>query len=153
MAIVIPLGRSTQWVRHEVLDGSCLSLSLPAHSAAHIVIELPYKGDTRLEVTVGEGASCELLTVQEHGTGTVHAEGRIAAGGALHWRPITIGGSVRHEINSTCIGDGARSEASWIVVASSGNHPQAIIRNIFHARNGDACSSSCEGADTARRSD
>lgn len=89
-----------------------------------------------MEVTVGAGASLELLTVQEGATGDVVAEARIAEGGALHWRPITIGGSVRHEIRSTCIGDGARSFASWIVVAGAGGHPSAVIRNTFQAPHG-----------------
>jgi hypothetical protein len=34
------------------------------------------------------------------------------------------------------MGDGARSEASWIVVARGGEYPRAVIRNEFAARNG-----------------
>ena len=135
MAIVIPANTGT-WVRHEVLQGSCFSISVPPGTSSKLFLDLPDAGDNCIKVTVGEGASCDVVTLQEGGGGTVIATGRVGAGGRLHWRPITVGGSVRHEIHSTCTGDGARSEASWIVVARAGEHPKAVIRNAFSARNG-----------------
>ncbi len=137
MAIMIPASTGTAWVRHEPIDGSCLSISVPAGTESRLYIELaPNDGDRCIEVTVGEGATCEVLTVQENATGAVRAEARIAAGGGLHWRPVTIGGTVEHAIRSTCTGPGARSAASWVVVARAGDHPKAIIRNVFDARDG-----------------
>lgn len=135
MAIVIP-ATGDAWVRHEPRDGSCLSVSVPGGTRSKLWMDLPADGDVRIEVTVGEDASCELLTVQENAAGTVRAEARIGAHGGLHWRPVTIGGTVSHEIRSVCTGPGARSAASWIVVARAGEHPKAIIRNVFDARDG-----------------
>lgn len=135
MAIVIPATGSA-WKVLEVPRGVCAQVSVPPGRHATLWAELPTDGDTCLSVNVGEGASCEILTIQEGASGTVKAEGRIAAGGTLRWRPVTIGGTVRHDIRSSCTGDGARSEASWIVVARAGEHPQAVIRNAFEARNG-----------------
>lgn len=136
MAIIIPAGVREEWVRHELIDGSCLSISVPANVRTKIWTELPTSGDLCIEATVGEGATCEILTIQEGAAGTVRAQGRIAAGGVLHWRPVTIGGTVAHEIRSVCTGEGATSAASWIVVARAGEHPKAIIRNVFDARQG-----------------
>jgi len=135
MTIVIPANTGT-WVRHAVPRGVCFAVSVPPGTSSKLFLELPQDGDNCIEVTVGEGATLELLTVQENAAGTVRAGGRVAAGGVLRWRPITIGGSVRHEIRSTCTGENARSEASWIVVAREGDYPQVIIRNAFDARNG-----------------
>jgi len=135
MAIVIP-ATGTEWVRHDVPRGVCFAVSVPPRTSSRLFLALPDAGDNCLEVTVGEGASCEVLTLQENAAGTVRAEGRVAAGGRLHWRPVTIGGTARHDIRSTCTGEGARSEASWIVVSRAGEHPQAVIRNAFAARNG-----------------
>lgn len=135
MVIVLP-ANGTVWERHAVPRGVCFAVSVAPGTTSKLVLDLPDGGDNCVEVTVGEGATCEVLTVQEGAGGTVRAGGRVAAGGSLRWRPVTIGGSVRHEIRSTCTGDGARSEASWIVVARGGEHPQAVIRNEFAARNG-----------------
>lgn len=135
MAIVIPATTGT-WTRHDILHGGCLQVSVPPGTSAKLFLALPDAGDNCVEVTVGEGATCDVLSLQESAMGTVKAAGRVAAGGRLHWRPVTIGGTVRHEIRSTCTGDDARSEASWIVVSRAGDHPQAVIRNAFDARNG-----------------
>lgn len=135
MAIVLP-ATGTDWVRHDVPRGVCFAVSVPPGTSSKLVLTLPDGGDNCVEITVGEGATCEVLTLQEGAGGTVKAGGRIAAGGTLRWRPVTIGGAVRHEIRSTCTGDGARSEASWVVVSRAGEHPQAVIRNAFDARNG-----------------
>ncbi len=135
MAIVLPANTGT-WVRHDVPRGVCFAVSVAPGTTSKLLLDLPAGGDNCVEVTVGEGATCEVLTVQEGADGTVRAGGRIAAGGSLRWRPVTIGGTVRHDIRSTCMGDGARSEASWIVVACGGEYPRAVIRNEFAARNG-----------------
>ena len=135
MTIIIPASAGT-WKPLEVPRGVCAQVSVPPGTHAKLWAELPKDGDTCLSVNVGEGATCELLTVQEGAAGTVKAEGRVAAGGVLRWRPVTIGGTVRHEIRSTCAGDRAVSEAWWIAVARGGEHPQAVIRNAFGARNG-----------------
>lgn len=134
MAIVIPAA-GTAWTKHDVIDGSCLSISVPAGTKAKVWTELP-GGSWKIEVTVGEGASLEFLTIQEGATGNVAAEARVHKDGALHWRPVTIGGMVEHAIRSECVGENARSEASWIAVARADEHPKAIIRNAFSARNG-----------------
>ncbi len=136
MAIIIPAHTGTTWKKHELIDGSCLSISVPANTETRLWLELPKEGDIKIEVTVGNNASCELLTVQEGAAGSVHAEARVGERGSLHWRPITIGGTVSHTIHSVCSGVGARSAASWIVVASAGEHPKAIIRNEFPVRDG-----------------
>lgn len=135
MVIVLP-ANGTTWQRHEVPRGVCFAVSVPPGTTSKLFLALPDGGDNCMEVSVGEGATCEVVTLQECAAGTVKASGRVAAGGALRWRPVTIGGTVRHEIRSTCTGDGARSEASWVVVARAGEHPQAVIRNAFDARNG-----------------
>lgn len=135
MAIILPTDTGAAWTTHE-LTGGCLSISVPPNASTKLFVDLPCEGDVTIEVTVGEGATCEVLTVQEGATGTVKASGRVAAGGTLRWRPVTIGGTVRHEIRSACVGDHAMSEAFWIVVARAGDHPKAVIRNTFDARNG-----------------
>ncbi len=135
MAIVIPASTG-QWIRHDIVDGSCLSISLPAGTSSKLLVELPSSGRMKIEVSVGAGASLELLTVQEGAQGEVSAEARVASNGVLRWRPVTIGGTVEHTIRSECTGDDAMSEAAWIVVARAGEHPRAIIRNTFQARNG-----------------
>jgi Fe-S cluster assembly scaffold protein SufB len=135
MTIVIPATGSA-WKPLEVPRGVCAQVSVPPGTVAKLWAELPTDGDTCLSLNVGEGATCELLTIQEGAAGSVKAEGRVAAGGSLFWRPVTIGGSVRHDIRSACAGDGARSEASWIVVARAGEYPKTVIRNSFEARNG-----------------
>lgn len=135
MAIVIPATASA-WKALEVPRGVCAQVSVPPGTHAKLWAQLPTEGDTCLSVNVGEGATLELLTVQEGASGTVKAEGRVASGGVLRWRPITIGGTVEHTIRSQCAGNGAKSEAMWIVVARGGDHPKAIIRNAFGATNG-----------------
>lgn len=135
MAIVIPAA-GTVWERHEVPRGTCFAASVPPGRTSKLFLVLPQGGDNCIEASVGEGASLEIATLQQGASGTVRAAGRVASGGVLHWRPVTIGGSVRHEIRSTATGDGARSEASWIVVARTGDHPRAIIRNVFDAPRG-----------------
>ncbi len=135
MTTTIPVG-TAPWIHHDVPRGVCFPLSVPAGMASKVVLHLQSAGDTCITISVGEGAMCEVLSVQDGAAGTVRAAGRVASGGVLHWRPVTIGGNVRHEIRSTCTGDGARSTASWIVVARAGEHPKAIIRNVFDARNG-----------------
>lgn len=135
MAIVIP-ANGTTWERHDVPRGVCFAASVPPGRTSKLFLELPKGGDNCIEASVGEGATLEIVTLQEGAAGTVKANGRVASGGALHWRPITIGGTVRHDIRSTCTGEGARSAASWIVVAREGDHPQAVIRNAFDAKSG-----------------
>lgn len=135
MSIVIP-ATGGAWKILDVPRGVCAQVSVPPGTVAKLWAELPKDGDTCLSVNVGEGATCEILTIQDGAAGTVKAAGRVASGGSLFWRPVTIGGSVRHDIRSTCAGDGARSEAAWIVVARGGDHPKAVIRNAFDARNG-----------------
>ncbi len=135
MTIVIPADGTT-WERHDVPRGTCFAVSAKPGTSSKLFLALPDGGDNCVEASVGEGARLEIVTVQQGASGTVRAAGRVASGGALHWRPVTIGGSVRHEIRSTCTGDGARSEASWVVVARGGDHPQAVIRNVFDARSG-----------------
>lgn len=135
MAIVIP-ANGTTWERHDVPRGTCFPASVPPGRTSKLFLVLPQGGDNCIEASVGEGATLEIVTVQEGAAGTVKAGGRVASGGVLQWRPVTIGGTVEHTIRSTCTGDGAKSEASWIVVARGGDHPKAIIRNAFDARNG-----------------
>lgn len=135
MVIVLP-ANGTAWERHEIPRGVCFAASVRPGISAKMFLVLPEGGDNCIEASVGEGATLEILTLQEGAGGTVKASGRVAASGTLRWRPVTIGGTVRHEIRSTCTGDGARSEAAWIVVARGGEHPQAVIRNEFAARNG-----------------
>lgn len=135
MAIVIPAS-GTAWKEHRIVDGSCLSISVPAGSSAKLWTELPAQGDMRLEVSVGAGATFELLTVQEGATGMVRAEGRIAEGASMRWRAVTLGGTAEHSIRSECVGEGATSAASWIVVARGGDYPRAVMRNAFDAHNG-----------------
>ena len=135
MTIVIPANGVT-WERHEVPRGVCFAASVPPGRTSKLFLVLPEGGDNCVEASVGEGANLEIVTLQENASGTIRAAGRVASGGVLRWRPVTIGGSVRHEIRSICTGDGARSEASWIVVARDGEYSQAIIRNTFEARNG-----------------
>lgn len=135
MTIVIPANGVT-WERHEVPRGTCFAASVPPGRTSKLFLVLPNGGDNCIEASVGEGASLEIVSLQENASGTVRAAGRVASGGALRWRPVTIGGSARHEIRSTCTGDGARSEASWVVVARDGEYPQSVIRNVFEARNG-----------------
>lgn len=135
MAIVIPVTTST-WKPLEVPRGVCFSVSVPPGTSSKLHLVLPDAGDTCVEVTVGDGATCEVFSMQEGASGTVRAAGRVGAGGALHWRPVTIGGTVEHSVHSTCTGRGARSAASWIVTARMGEHPKAILRNVFDACDG-----------------
>ena len=91
MAIVLPADGTT-WIRHDVPKGVCFAVSVPPGTSSKLFLALPDGGDNCVEVTVGEGASCEVLTLQEGASGTVKAGGRVAAGGSLRWRPVTIGG-------------------------------------------------------------
>lgn len=136
MAIMIPADTGDTWVRHEIPRGVCFAVSIPPGISSKLFLVLPDAGDSCIEVTVGDGATCEILTVQERAMGTVRAEARIGNNGALHWRPLTIGGTVEHRIRSVCTGEHARSEASWILLAREGEHPKAIMRNMFEAREG-----------------
>lgn len=124
------------WIRHTLQNPSSFSHSVPAGMHEKLWLELPASGEIRIDLTIGDHASCEFLTVQEGAEGSVMASATVGNGGALHWRPITIGGTVRHEIRSVCDGEHAKSAASWIVVARGGEHPKAVIRNVFSARDG-----------------
>ncbi len=134
--ITVHPDRRLAWTMLDVGADGRLQVDVRSGENARFCVVLPAQGDTVLEVNVAEQASCDLVTLQEGGAGAVHATGTVAADGALRWRPVTIGGTVRHEIRSTCVGDRAMSEARWIVVARGGEYPKAIIRNVFEARNG-----------------
>lgn len=130
------LDRRLVWKTLEIGADGRLQVDVRFGEEGRFYVVLPSQGTIVIEVNVAEKASCDLVTLQEGGVGTVHATGRVEADGALRWRPVTIGGSVRHEIRSACVGDRAMSEARWIVVARGGEHPKAIIRNVFESRHG-----------------
>ena len=72
MTIVLP-AVGTAWERHDVPRGVCFAASARPGTTLKMFLVLPDDGDTCIDASVGEGATLEIITLQEGATGTVNA--------------------------------------------------------------------------------
>lgn len=111
---------------------------IPAGTTTTLIVPINASdSEASHNVTVEDGATCTVITINAADRVKILQKGMVGADAKLLWQNITIGGSdVTHDLVSHVTGANGESAVDWMFYTGGTDKQALSVRNIFDGREG-----------------